>query len=76
MEIQLKEKYRTYTGDTNGGQIPYVQYGHSRRGNGNGRAGITTSEVLSARGRVTGPKGGRKVMVVNGLTGHRVMVDE
>lgn len=81
MNIPLKRKYTVYNGDLieNGKVVrTQVQYGTGRAGGGNGKRAerhVVTEDFKMAcakqsKGVVTPPK----VMVVNGLTGHKVMV--
>lgn len=80
MEIPLKHKYTVYNGDKDHGLRAQNQYGMGRAsGGGNGKRNLPRKvtedfkQACAKDSRAVGIK--PKVMVVNGLTGHRVMVD-
>lgn len=75
MQIKLKRKYRTYTGDTveNGKPTrPKTQYSIPRSGNGNGRRGDARARAAVPLRYDHAPD--TTVMVVDGLTGRRTLV--
>lgn len=77
MNIPLKAKYLAYNGDTDMGKRAQCQYGHGRAGGGNGKRNVpnnVTEDFKAACARDSkAATVGVKTMVVNALTGHRVM---
>lgn len=78
MNISLKAKYLAYNGDTDMCRRAQCQYGHGRSGGGNGKRSVpnnVTDDFKAACAKdskaSTAPP---KTLVVNALTGHKVMV--
>jgi hypothetical protein len=81
MDIKLRKKYQVYNGDgpERPEPRPMTQYGMGRKGNGNGKRptflkvpeAFRAHSAAESRAAAVKPK----VMTVNALTGHRVMVD-